>query len=77
MSKNYPDTTFEGDPTAPWNDGDAISCENCALMYEIFDTMVCTHKIDPRKCTDAAEVIAEVEASQVFSFEWCQNWEKA
>ena len=46
-------------------------------MYEIFENMVCMRKIDPRKCTDAAEVIAEVEASQVFSFEWCQNWEKA
>ena len=77
MSKNYPDTTWNGDPRAPWNKGVAISCENCALMYEVFGTMVCMRKIEPKKCTDAEEAIAEVEAAQVFSFGWCQKWEKA
>ena len=46
-------------------------------MYEVFGTMVCMRKIEPKKCTDAEEAIAEVEAAPVFSFGWCQKWEKA
>ncbi|MDD3177126.1 MAG: hypothetical protein PHS28_05380 [Atopobiaceae bacterium] len=35
----YPDDTWEGDPSAPWNDGDVVNhvCGTCAMFLD----MVC------------------------------------
>lgn len=75
MSKNYPDTTFEGDPTAPWNEETPKRCSTCSFAYAMFGDLACMRRIDVSMCKSAQDVVAEVEQAMVLDFDSCVLWE--
>lgn len=81
--KNYPDTTFEQDPTAPWNQEDELLdeiCDTCAHCYELFGSFVCMKKLESGAIIGTPDwemLLQMVEACEVYSDDWCQNYEEA
>lgn len=79
MSKNYPDTTFEGDPSAPWNEKCEHVCSTCAHSYELFDEFVCTYKLRNTVFfggMDWKSVLEAIDSAWVFDTDRCGHWEK-
>lgn len=77
MSKNYPDTTFEGDPSAPWNEETYRMCETCAHYYEspvVGDVGICGEKWRRALCRE----LRAVEAAECITYYdgACDEWKE-
>lgn len=79
MPSNYPDTTFGGDPSAPWNEEAYRACGNCSHYCESSSTS--DVGICERKWWRAlSKVLAASEAAECITYydeEGCEDWEEA
>ena len=82
-ASNYPETTYDGDPRAPWNEKPERTCANCTAWHQIClsDYGVCEEMVDMRpmrsldEIPDLCDEIAEEWATD--SSYGCDGWEEA
>ncbi len=80
MPSSYPDTTYAGDPRAPWNEPDGRACCECAHWHsidddrgicdEMFGRVVFAGKPDTGMLCDAAAMCV------TFDDDACARWEE-
>ena len=88
---NYPETTFEQDPTAPWNKEDEPNdevCDVCEHCFEMFtNNFVCmeklkNHEFCPKTTIGQSEFVnfemafQAIESCEVDACDWCQKFKE-
>lgn len=71
MPSNYPDTTYAGDPRAPWNEPERRICAECAYYVESpEDCGICARRYEGGNAVQAADCIVSDGGC-------CEDWEEA
>lgn len=74
---NYPDTTWPGDPSAPWNEQDDLWCADCRHYFPgDSDYGICGYEFG---LIAQRELTPERAARCITSYDYanCAHWEEA